>query len=212
MSRSVIVLEDDPFTLATVAAALRQAGIDVVGEAADAASAIRLSGMREPDAAVLDLDLGPGPTGIDAAWAIRRQLPHVGIVLLTSYHDPRLMRANMPTLPPGTQYVVKSDLTSIIALVNAINVAIGKAQIVDAVTSPDAFDLTDTQIETLRLVAMGYTNAEIAKKRFVTEKTVEQAIARIIRHLDLVTSPELNQRVALTRAYYRLIGKEHRDE
>lgn len=212
MSRSVIVLEDDPFTLATVAAALRQASIDVVGEAADAASAIRLSGLREPDAAVLDLDLGPGPTGIDAAWAIRRHLPHVGIVLLTSYQDPRLMRANMPTLPPGTQYVVKSDLTSISALVNAINVAIEKAQLVDAVTSPDAFDLTDTQIETLRLVALGYTNAEIAKKRYVTEKTVEQAIARIIRHLDLVTSPELNQRVALTRAYYRLIGKEHRDE
>lgn len=212
MSRSVIVLEDDPFTLATVAAALRQTDIDVVAEVADAASAIRLSGLRQPDAAVLDLDLGPGPTGIDAAWAIRRQLPHVGIVLLTSYHDPRLMRANMPTLPPGTQYIVKSELNSISALVNAINVAIEKAQLVDVVTSPDAFDLTDTQIETLRLVALGYTNAEIAKKRFVTEKTVEQAIARIIRHLDLVTSPELNQRVALTRAYYRLIGKEHRDE
>lgn len=211
MAVGIVVLEDDSFTLATVAASLREANFEVLAEAADVASAIRLTALKRPQAVVLDLDLGPGPTGIDAAWAMRRSDPHLGIVLLTSYQDPRLMRANIPALPPGSQYVVKSELKSVTELVKKVHSAISSAANADAINAPDCFGLTDTQIETLRLVALGLTNSEIAKKRFVTEKTVEQSISRIARHLDLALAPEVNQRVALTRAYFRLIGKEHRE-
>ena len=63
----VLVVEDDAFTLSTLCAALRQHGVVVVGEASSAAQAILLANELQPSAALIDLDLGKGPTGIDLA-------------------------------------------------------------------------------------------------------------------------------------------------
>ena len=210
VSPRVLVLEDDGFTLSTVAAALRQGGMDVVAECATVAEAVRAVARETPDVAVVDLDLGPGPTGLDAAMAMRRYHPGLGIVVLTSYRDPRLMRSNLPAMPDGAQYVVKSDVHQINQVIDAIS----RAASPDALADPRPVEastfphLTDSQIETLRLVAQGMTNAEIARTRFVTEKTVEQMIARIVRALNLVTEPNQNQRVAIARAYFRLVGRD----
>ena len=78
----VLVVEDDAFTLSTLCAALRQHGVVVVGEASSAAQAILLANELQPSAALIDLDLGKGPTGIDLAHALREAITHVGIIFL----------------------------------------------------------------------------------------------------------------------------------
>jgi DNA-binding NarL/FixJ family response regulator len=58
----------------------------------------------------------------------------------------------------------------------------------------------------LRLIATGYSNAEIARRLVVNERTVEKTIARLIKQLDVQTDKDQNQRVVLTQIYFRLIG------
>ena len=66
--------------------------------------------------------------------------------------------------------------------------------------------MTQAQVETLRLLSCGLSNAEIARVRVVTEKSVEQAIARTAKRLGVSASPSVNQRVALAREYFQLTG------
>jgi DNA-binding NarL/FixJ family response regulator len=66
--------------------------------------------------------------------------------------------------------------------------------------------LTDIQIETLRLVAQGLSNSEIAKVRFVSEKSVEQIVARIAQHLSITPDRRRNLRVALAGEYFKWLG------
>jgi DNA-binding NarL/FixJ family response regulator len=66
--------------------------------------------------------------------------------------------------------------------------------------------LTDLQIETLRLVADGLTNAEISRTRFVSEKAIEQIVSRIALVLNVQPDRSKNMRVQLVSEYFRWIG------
>jgi DNA-binding NarL/FixJ family response regulator len=200
----VMVVEDDSFTRLTVVGALRHSGIDVVADCDNPRDALAHFRHHLPKVCLIDLDLGAGPTGIDVAAAIRRLDPAVGIVLLTSYQDPRLLSPGLRELPEGTRYVVKQALSDIDMLTAAIESSAEHPRS-DAVGAVGT-DLTDTQIEILRLVAAGLSNAEIARIRVVDEKTVEQAISRTAKRLQIEGDSSINRRVVLARAYYRLIG------
>jgi len=66
--------------------------------------------------------------------------------------------------------------------------------------------LTNIQVETLRLVAHGLSNSEIAKVRFVSEKSVEQIVARIAQHLSISPDRRRNLRVMLVGEYFKWLG------
>ena len=66
--------------------------------------------------------------------------------------------------------------------------------------------LSDAQVDILRLIATGYSNAEIARRLVVNERTVEKTIARLIKQLHVQADKDQNQRVVLTQIYFRLIG------
>lgn len=200
----MLLVEDEDFTRATLAAALERHGVEVVATARDARTAMEVIGGSDFDVAVLDLDLGPGPTGVDIAQALRHKQPEVGILILTSFADPRLLSSSLRELPPGANYVVKQSLASLDLLLAAIegSLALDGGLTLDATVT----GLTDAQIDTLRLLAAGLSNAEIARIRVVTEKTVEQSIARAARRLGVTSTSDVNQRVALAREYFRLTG------
>jgi DNA-binding NarL/FixJ family response regulator len=199
----VLLVEDDSFTRITVGAALKQLGFELVGSAAGIEEAMKVLHNEQIDCLVTDLDLGPGPTGIDLAFGARKAQPEIGIVLLTSFSDPRLLTSSLDRLPEGSTYVVKQSLTSIELLGASVEGASTKSG--NDVPLP-VLDLTDSQIETLRLLAYGLSNAEIARVRVVTEKAVEQAVARAAKRLGLDAQSGVNQRVALAREYFRLTG------
>jgi DNA-binding NarL/FixJ family response regulator len=208
-----MVVEDDAFTRLSLVATLASAGMDVTFECDNVRTALTAvtRNLVSVDVALVDLHLGSGPTGLDLAVALRQRQPGIGIVMLTSYDDPRLLHSGLPTAPPGTQYVVKKQVTTIDLLITAINgstsLAHATAGTGTATTAFGAF--SDRQIETLRLVAQGLSNAEIAKRRFVTEKSVELAIARVARALGLPNKPGQNQRVNIAKVYFHSLGVAH---
>jgi len=210
----ILVVEDDAFTRTSIVGALASNGIDVIDSVATSAEAVTSFEKHKPDAVLLDLDLGYGPTGLDLARAFRLRNPNIGLVMLTTYADPRLLRANLPAIPAGTEYLVKSNIGEIKIVSEAINLAIYNSS--NTNTKPkqsrndiprDLQGMTDIQIETLRMVAQGHTNSEIAKQRFVSEKAVEQTIAKIAKALDIPAATNQNQRVHIARVYFRLTGQ-----
>jgi len=206
----MLVVDDDRFTAALLCDALVGIGWEVTGPAANMAEALRLvddcSGL---DVALLDLDLGPGPDGIDLAIALRERFPNVALVLLTAYRTPRLFRPDRYAVPVGLRAVSKADVRDI-ALIDAElrAAAVAPHAINPTAMAPssllDGARLTDRQVLVMRLVADGLSNAAIAERLDIAEASVEKAVARLIRRLDLPVSPGSNPRVLLARAYDRL--------
>jgi DNA-binding NarL/FixJ family response regulator len=160
---------------------------------------------HNPQVAVLDLHLGAGPTGIDLGMVMRERSPGIGLILLTSFTDPRLLRASLDTVPGGMIYLVKQSIDNLDLLVSAIHAApmTGDPRPQRAPRS----QLTATQSDTLRLVAAGLSNSEIARIRVVTVAAVEKTIARTAQALNIAYTDEVNQRVALAKEYFQLIGR-----
>lgn len=199
----VLLVEDETFTRTTLTATLQYLGFTVVDSVSNAEAAMAVVRSRHVDVLVTDLDLGPGPTGIDIAFGVRALYEKTGIVILTSFGDPRLLSSSIQSAPDFSAYVVKQSLSNIEILKEAIS---GSLTFAATSESGAAIDLTNSQIETLRLLSYGLSNAEIARVRVVTEKSVEQAIARTAKRLNIESSGTLNQRVALSRAFFQLTG------
>ena len=209
----ILILDCNRFELATLADSLRMQGLDIVGQASDIDNAHQLFRALHPDSVLINFQ-GCDHTCIDLMRALRKVNPHLGLVLLTDSPDLRLYGVKQDSLPRGTQIIEKSALTDL----HQIRTAIEIANKTDSRTGWIANDwnsslnsLTDIQIETLRLLALGLSNSDIGKARFVSEKSVEQTITRIGQHLHVVHEKGRNMRVILASEYYRWLGapREH---
>ena len=202
VGKTVLVVEDSDFTRMLLANAVTGLGHTCL-DAATANDGVRRAREQAPDVALIDLDLGAGPTGADLARALRMTLPDVGLAMLTSYEDPRLL-GNLPVFPPGTLYMTKGLLSDIASL---------EALIQECATSPTVdrprlprVDLSDSQLEVMRLVAQGYSNAEVAKELWLSVSAVEKAIHRLSDQLGLPQMPAANKRVLIAQAYFGWIS------
>lgn len=208
-STRVLVVDDHPFALATLTAALAGRGIDVRG-ATSAREALSVAIESRPNVAMLDLDLGPGPTGIDLAHALRKEFPAIGVGILTSFRDPRLAGVGVPALPLGSLYLCKADVSDIDVVVKAIELLehapLTRRAPLHMASGP-TIALTDTQVEVLLLVGEGITTAEIAERRGVSTGAIEQTLTRICERLEIPRSSARNQRVQLVQALHRLRGQ-----
>ena len=208
----VLVVEDDNFTRSTVVSALQIQGLDVVGQSAAASPAMGLFNKVKPDAVIADLDLGSGPNGIDLAIAIRRKKPNVGIVILTTFEDPRLINPKISAPPTGTVYMVKRKVNEIGLLLKSIEESISNVKNLKNLPAnikeiaPELANVTESQLETMKLIAQGMSNSEIAKIRGVSEKSIEQTISRLVTRLKIPKSASSNQRVQISKIYFRLTG------
>ncbi|MGA0068772.1 MAG: response regulator [Miltoncostaeaceae bacterium] len=201
-----MVVEDNPFTRMTLAGTLAAAGVDVVHDAGSAREALSLARDAAPDAALIDLDLGDGPTGADLAVALRRQFASMGIVILTSFTDPRAAGVDASAFPRGTSYLTKGELGDaealVIALARSVRLAVASGEDPGvAIESSRLAGLTDNQMDLLGMVAAGLSNAEIARERGIGESAVERTVARIAQHLGIDADSRTNRRVLLARAY-----------
>jgi DNA-binding NarL/FixJ family response regulator len=208
MSRiRVLVVEDEAFTRSTLVAALEYEGFDAPGPSDGAATAVASFNRHHHDVLLADLDLGFGPSGLELAWLLRKARPDLGVVLLTSFQNPRLHRSAVEELPPGTRYLIKQDLADRSQISQALRFAIEDSKFgfmsTAANTGVKHLSLSTVQLETLRLVADGLSNAEIAKIRFVSEKAVEQTIQRLAKKFD-VDLTRKNVRVELAQIHTRL--------
>ncbi len=210
-SLDVLVVEDENFQRLVLSDSLAANGLNVVAGAANAQAAMKLFYLHRPDVVTLDIDLGEGPTGIDIAHAMREKDPKVAIVMLTVIPDPRLLRPNLRTVPPNVVYLEKSNIGAQEAILNGIQEAIELSRNPEnkrALRSTGyhkKIPLTDTQIELMRLIALGLSNAEISKRRFTTVKSTENSIARLAKILHFEHDETINQRVQIARTYFNLL-------
>ena len=201
----VLVVDDDDFTRTLVATLVESLGHTVIARTGTVSEAMALADNGDPDLALLDLDLGEGPTGLDLAHGLRRLLPKIAIVMLTSYGDPTWMGQHREP-PIGARYVVKGSVNDPQVLAEAIDSALADPLATDARLRNET-PLNEGQWEILRLIAAGYSNAEIARRRSLTEDSVNKAVTRLVRQLNIEVSKDDNARVLLSQTYNRITGR-----
>ncbi len=209
----VLIIDDDIFALTMLRSILEKLNYKVVGEATSAAQAIEISHSAAPTIALVDLDLGEGPTGIDVANALRKLHPTIGIVMLSTYLDPRYLGSTQQELPGGSIYLVKGSIGDSQLLENALAMAVETERFTNSVNrlsegaaQTPADSLSDQQLEVMRYISAGFSNAEIAKRIWISEAGIEKITARIIKQLGIKVGKEENQRIKISHSYHELTG------
>jgi len=192
-----IVLADDH---AVVRSGLRllldaEPGLEVVAEAGDLDSARRHVRGHNPDVLVLDLNM-PGGSSLQEIPAIRSEAPHTQIVVLTMQQEPAFARHALGAGAIG--YVLKeaADDELVQAVRHAaagesyLNPKLGARMAAEPAPGPPD-DLSERELEVLRLIALGHTNAEIAEQLYLSVRTVETHRAHIQQKLGLSSRAEL---------------------
>ena len=211
--RRVLVVEDEAFTSGLVCAALRGGGFEVRA-ASSAAEARREVANFDPDAAVIDLNLGAGPNGVDIAHILTHQNPGVALLLLTKLPDLRAAGYTEADLPPTCGFIRKEAVTDADLLVQAVENALAdqvqrmKGQLEQA--SPLAA-LTQTQFAVLRLVTQGYTTPRIAEMRGTTTSAVEKVLGSIYDALEISKDDGISRRAEAMRIFVEYAGLPSRD-
>jgi two-component system response regulator NreC len=194
-----IVLSDDHLVVRAGIRMLLEAepGWEVVAESADADTAARQVSGHKPDVLVLDLAM-PGRPSLEVVTEVRRDTPNTSVVILTMESDPAFARKALSAGAAG--YVLKEAADA--ELVEAIRRAAAGRSYLDptlgavlAAMPPRAdgvaHDLTDRELEVLRMIALGNTNAEIADELCLSVRTVESHRAHIQAKTGQSTRAEL---------------------
>lgn len=204
---SVLIVDDDDFTRMALAAVVSSLDYEVAGQVATVVQAMDAARATRVDVALVDLDLGEGPTGIDLAHGLRGIQPFIGILILSSYADPSYIGRRSRPMPDGSEFLTKQDLGD----PQVLGAAIARVRDLDVESPSPAREsprgLSESQIETMRLIAEGLSNGEIARRMWITEGGVNRAITRLVKQLDLKVTKEKNARVLITRAYADMAGR-----
>lgn len=197
--RSVVVVEDNALIRSLVANLLEGSNFEVQ-TAANALDARRAVRVVDPDAAIIDINLGDGPDGFDVAQALRKQNPELAIVFLTSQPDPRFSGKSQDAVVKNAVYLNKSILDGTDALLQALEAALLERDTAkfrhDLLESRPFANLNKSQLQVLRWIAEGKTNQQIAELRKRSLTATESLIARTLQALGIDRDAGLNARVA----------------
>jgi two-component system, NarL family, response regulator LiaR len=194
---TVLLVDDHELVRRGVRAFLEtRPDITVVAEAGSGEEAVRLAAEHAPDVALMDLIM-PGMDGVEATRRLTAQSPRTSVIMLTSYHDDEHV---FPAIRAGAlSYVLKEIGPD--ELADAVRkAAAGEAVLHPRVAArvvrelhgarrdePNVFrQLSDRELEVLKLIADGLSNAEIASRLYVSEKTVKSHVSNILGKLHLV--------------------------
>lgn len=195
----VIIAEDERLTRDALARLLAlEDDLEIVGQAADGENAWKLVRERTPDVLLTDINM-PKLNGIELTQRVKKEMPHIGVCILTIYHDD----ANVfQAIKAGaTGYVLKdSPIEETVAAIHAIaeggsrlhpGIAARVLAEFNRISMQRTADmrlfseLTDREIEVLKEVATGKRNREIADTLFISEKTVKNHISNILFKLQV---------------------------
>lgn len=206
----LLIVENDTFAATFMKGSLNQLHYTSIHIAENASSAMQMFRQIRPNACLLDIELGSGPTGIDVARAMRKIDSKVGITFLTSIQDPRLINLKGLELPLGSKYLAKKSVVSTEHISRVITESIEMATIgtqFDLSEIQSDLNLTPGQFELVRMIAEGLSNREIANQKVMTVKSTENAIARLAKKLKITDTASASQRVLIAKRYFEFIGK-----
>ena len=173
--------------------------MEVVGEAGNAHDAVFEVRAQKPDVILLDVVM-PGESGIEAAPKLLHEAPDAKVLVLSMQDDPSYVREAFAAGASG--YVLKEAVDAeVVAAVR--DVAAGASYVhptlgarmvaaeAAARAAADSDPLSEREHEVLKLLALGHTNQEIAKRLYISVRTAETHRAHIMRKLALTTRAEL---------------------
>lgn len=204
-----MVVEDEPLLRKLLVDLLTSAGFKTCA-AASAAEARKVAKLNDPDLALLDIDLGDGPNGIDLAKILSDSNQGVAIVFLTHLADPRLLGVSKTQMPKNYAYLLKSKINEPEALIEVIEKVLRDEvtpQLQENLTPDHPFtSLSKSQLEVLRLLASGLSATQIAERRGTTARAVRNIINRACLAAGLASEEDNNSRLMAIREYIRFAG------
>lgn len=208
----VIVVEDQALLRDGLVRLFTDKGHEVVGAAGDATDLVRLVQESDPDLVVLDLRMPPTFTdeGATAARTLKTGRPELGVLMLSQHVDANSVVDLVAR--PGFGYLLKDRVLQVEEFLDAAaRVAAGGTALDPKVVSAlvggrDAgplVRLSARELEVLRLMAEGLTNAGIASRLVLSARTVETHVGNVMNKLDIVGSDEHHRRVLTVLSYLR---------
>jgi serine/threonine-protein kinase PknK len=202
----VVLADDDVLLREGLASLFERSGFEVLGQAGDGAQLLALVREATPDLVVVDIRMPPTHTveGLDAARAIRHELPEVAIVVLSAHveveHAMELLSSGR-----GIGYLLKSRVVDVEEFIDTIDRIARGASVVDPelvqelVAARRRDDplaaLSPREREVLALMAEGRSNAGIGRQLWVTEGTVEKHVRSVLAKLNLAETDDDHRRV-----------------
>jgi DNA-binding NarL/FixJ family response regulator len=198
--RTAILVDQHPLWLETVEQVVRRAGVEVLGKITSATAALEQIEAVRPDLLITGIDMAEGEIdGIELVRRSRERVTDIKAIVLSAHEDaPHIDSA----FAAGAHaYVLKTthpdDLTSAIrqAFRHSIYLA-GTARALQQPAGgavPDNAGLTRRELEILQLVAEGHSNAQLARKLWVTEQTVKFHLSNIYRKLEVANRTEASR-------------------
>lgn len=205
--RNALILEDDRMMSSLIASLLEQAKFQVV-RAHSVTEAKKAVKNFEPDVALLDIDLGYGPTGIDFAKMLRKDYPGIGILILTRYPDSRTAGVT-EAIPLGCGFLRKENIGDVEVLLEAVELVLADMSTLvrnDQNPKRPLANLSVRQIELLRMLAQGLTNLEISDRLGVSTSAVEQRLGTIFRVLGIEAIQGVSPRAEAMRIFISSAG------
>jgi DNA-binding NarL/FixJ family response regulator len=203
----VVIADDNLLVRAGVAALLRDAGVEVAGEAAGPDELLRAVDEHRPDVAIVDIRMPPTQTdeGLRAAHEIRARHPEVAIVLLSEHVEDGVATRLLAESSEGLGYLLKHRVTDVDEFVSVIRrvaeggsaldpVVVSRLMIASRGAGPLA-TLTPREHEALELIAQGMSNGAIAGSMGVTLRTAEKLVSSIFAKLGLPDTGGEHRRV-----------------
>jgi DNA-binding NarL/FixJ family response regulator len=196
----------------------RQRGFEVVGVAADGPDIVRKTRAHRPDLVIADIRMPPTNTddGLQAALTIRREMPDVGVLVLSQYVQERYAVELLGDDPSGVGYLLKQRIADLDLFFEALRRILAGGSVVDpevisSMLAPRGEQplqrLTGRQREVLALMAEGRSNAGIAEALVVNEKAVTKHITKIFEVLGLDPAAEGHRRVLAVIAFLSDAGR-----
>lgn len=179
-SLRVMVVDDEPLVRGLLTEVLKSVGYEVAA-AATSAEARVLAKSFDPDVAILDVDLGEGPTGFDLELGLRHSNPQLAIIFLSNIPSSKLVGVSPKSIPKTASYLLKSSMGDSRVLSEAINRASrGRGGEIreDLIARHNLSGLSRSQFEVIELVARGLSNDEIAMMRGTSVRAVRMLVAR----------------------------------
>ena len=214
----LLIISDQAFERALMVPALSQTGVSSIQSTSNSTEALNLFEFHKPNVVLIDIRFNQ-QQAIALCHELREINPLVGLIILADCPDLRMLGVTVGSIPVGSQLILKT-VPDVISLINqsipaSILAAKSKETFIwagakDIINAPQFLSilsgLTDIQIETMRLVGSGLSNAEISRVRFVTEKSVEQIVTKISQYFEVGADRTMNQRVLLAGQYFKWIG------
>jgi serine/threonine-protein kinase len=211
----VVIADDELLLREGVARLLADAGVEVVATADSATALLAHVARSRPDVALVDIRMPPTHTdeGIVAARHIRAEHPATGVLLLSHHVESAYALRLFQDQPEGCGYLLKERVSDIAVLVDALGrIAAGECvvdptivkQLMVRPRDPGPLDvLTERDREVLTAMAEGLSNQGIGRRLYLSPRTVEANIHRVLQKLGISEAPEANRRVLAVLAYLR---------